>query len=130
MIDQFKPLLKQIATFGTAGVIATLVHVVVGLSLNRLFGFTPLWANLIAFPAATCVTLFSNSRFTFQGHGGGQTSFAKGLATVLFGLGLNQLIVLVVTDYADLPYEAALVAVIAIVPAVTFLLFKFWAFRS
>ncbi len=130
MIDQFKPLLKQIATFGTAGVIATLVHVVVGLSLNRLFGFTPLWANLIAFPAATCVTLFSNSRFTFQGHGGGQASFAKGLATVLFGLGLNQLIVLVVTDYADLPYEAALVSVIAIVPAVTFLLFKFWAFRG
>ena len=42
MIDQFKPLLKQIAVFGTAGVIATLVHVVVGVSLNSLFGFSPL----------------------------------------------------------------------------------------
>lgn len=130
MIDPFKPLLKQIATFGTAGVIATLVHVVVGLTLNRALGFSPLWANLIAFPAATCVTLFTNSRFTFQGHGGGKTSFAKGLATVLLGLGLNQLIVMIVTGYAGLPYEAALVAVIAIVPAVTFLLFKFWAFRG
>ncbi len=64
------------------------------------------------------------------GHRGGKTSFAKGLITVLFGLGLNQFIVLIVTDYAELPYEAALVVVIAIVPAVTFLLFKFWAFRS
>ena len=50
--------------------------------------------------------------------------------TVLFGLGLNQFIVLIVTNYAELPYEAALVVVIAIVPAVTFLLFKFWEFRS
>ena len=33
--------------------------------------------------------------------------------TVLFGLGLNQFIVLIVTDYAELPYEAALVVVIA-----------------
>ncbi len=130
MIEQLRPLLKQIATFGTAGVIATLVHVAVGLSLNRLLGFSPLSANLIAFPAATCVTLISNSRFTFRGHGGGTASFAKGAATVLFGLGLNQLIVLIVTDLAGLPYEAALIAVIAIVPAVTFLLFKFWAFRS
>ena len=130
MIDQFKPLLKQIAVFGTAGVIATLVHVVVGVSLNSLFGFSSLWANLIAIPIATCVTLFSNSRITFRGHRGGKTSFAKGLMTVLFGLGLNQFIVLIVTDYAELPYEAALVVVIAIVPAVTFLLFKFWEFRS
>ena len=125
-----KALLRQIATFGAAGVIATLVHVVIGLSLNRLAGLSPFTANLIAFPAATCVTLISNSRLTFRGHGGGAASFAKGLATVLFGLALNQLIVVIVVNQLGLPYEAALVVIIAAVPAITFLLFKFWAFRG
>ena len=77
MIDQFKPLLKQIAVFGTAGVIATLVHVVVGVSLNSLFGFSSLWANLIAIPIATCVTLFSNSRITFRGIAAGRPALLK-----------------------------------------------------
>lgn len=125
-----KALIRQITTFGAAGVIATLVHVVIGLSLNRLTGLTPFTANLIAFPAATCVTLLSNSRLTFRGHGGGAASHAKALATVLFGLALNQLIVVVVVDWLSLPYEAALVVIIAAVPAMTFLLFKFWAFRG
>lgn len=125
-----KALIRQIATFGAAGVIATLVHVVIGLSLNRLAGLTPFTANLIAFPAATCVTLLSNSRLTFRGHGGGAASLAKALATVLFGLALNQLIVVIVVDWLSLPYEAALVVIIAAVPAITFLLFKFWAFRG
>ena len=124
-----KALIQQIATFGAAGVLATLVHVVIGVSLNRLAGLTPFTANLIAFPAATCVTLFSNSRLTFRGHGGGAASLAKGVATVLFGLVLNQMIVVIVVDRLGFPYEAALVVIIAAVPAVTFLLFKFWAFR-
>ncbi len=125
-----KALLRQIATFGAAGVIATLVHVVIGVSLNRLAGLPPFTANLIAFPAATCVTLLSNSRLTFKGHGGGAQSFAKGLATVLFGLALNQIIVVIVADMLGYPYEIALIVIIATVPAVTFLLFKFWAFRG
>ena len=130
MIEPFKPLLRQIATFGTAGVIATLVHIAIGVSLNRFAGLSPFTANLIAFPVATYVTLFSNSRLTFRGHGGGAQSLVKGLATVLLGLILNQLIVMIITDYAALPYEVALVVIIATVPAMTFLLFKFWAFRS
>lgn len=125
-----KALIRQIATFGTAGVIATLVHVVIGVSLNRFVGLSPFVSNLIAFPVATCVTLFSNSRLTFRGHGGGATSLLKALATVLFGLALNQTIVVIVTDGLGYPYEIALVVIIAAVPAVTFLLFKFWAFRS
>ncbi len=125
-----KPLHRQIATFATVGVIATFVHVVVGVGLNRMAGASPLMANLIAFAAATCVTLFSNSRFTFKGHQDGASSFVKGLITVLIGLALNQLIVLAITGYAALPYEVALIAVVIIVPFATFLLFKFWAFRT
>lgn len=130
MTEPPKALLRQIATFGIAGVIATLVHVVLGVSLNRFAGLTPFTANLIAFPAATCVTLFGNSRLTFKGHGGGAPSVAKALATVLFGLALNQLIVVIVVERLGYSYEVALIVIIAAVPAMTFLLFKFWAFRG
>ena len=125
-----KALIRQIATFGTAGVIATLVHVAIGVTLNRFVGLTPFTSNLIAFPVATCVTLFGNSRLTFGGHGGGVKSLARALATVLFGLVLNQIIVVVVTDLLGYTYEIALIVIIAAVPAITFLLFKFWAFRG
>ena len=125
-----KALIRQIATFGTAGVIATLVHVAIGVTLNRFVGLTPFTSNLIAFPVATCVTLFGNSRLTFRGHGGGVKSLARALATVLFGLVLNQIIVVVVTDLLGYTYEIALIVIIAAVPAITFLLFKFWAFRG
>jgi len=129
MSQPLSALIRQIATFGTAGVIATLVHVVIGVSLNRFAGLSPFVSNLIAFPLATCVTLLSNSRLTFRGHGGGAQSLLKALATVLFGLALNQIIVVIVADWLGYPYEIALIVIIATVPAVTFLLFKFWAFR-
>ena len=76
------------------------------------------------------MTLFSNSRLTFRGHGGGAKSLAKALAAVLLGLALNQLIVMIVTNGLGYPYEVALVIIISTVPAVTFLMFKFWAFRN
>ena len=125
-----KALIRQIATFGVAGVIATLVHVIIGVTLNRFVGLTPFTANLIAFPLATCVTLFGNSQLTFRGYGGGARSLLKALATVLFGLALNQILVEIVTAHLGYSYEVALIVIIATVPAATFLLFKFWAFRG
>ena len=65
-----------------------------------------------------------------RGHGAGRAGLVKALATILAGLILNQSVVYLATEWAGLSYEIALALVLCVVPVATFVLFKFWAFRT
>ena len=121
--------LKQIARFGFVGVIATTVHVGIGLGLNKIAGVSPLSANLIAFCCALGVSFFGQTRLTFPDSSAGGGAFVRFAVVAVSGLGLNQLIVWVVTSLFAGPYWLALVIIIFTVPGITFLLLKFWALR-
>ena len=61
-------ILEQLSRFGFVGVMATAVHVGVGLGLNEFAGFPPLWANLIAFGCALGVSFFGMIWTTLSWH--------------------------------------------------------------
>lgn len=122
-------LLRQIGWFGVIGLTATAVHVATGLGLNKGVGMAPFWANLIAFCCALGVSFAGQTRFTFPGTAARQGAFARFTLVAITGLSLNQAIVWLVTSILAAPYEVALVIIIVTVPAVTFLLLKFWALR-
>ena len=54
--------LRQISRFGLVGIIATAVHVGVGLGLHEGADLRPLWANLIAFGCALGVVSRSSAK--------------------------------------------------------------------
>ena len=121
--------LKQLSRFGFVGVLATAVHVGVGLGLHDGIGMLPFWANLIAFACALSVSFVGQTRLTFPDSTADRRAFMRFSIVAVSGLGLNQLIVWVMTSIFSYPYWLALVAIIFTVPVVTFMLLKFWALR-
>ena len=121
--------LEQLSRFGFVGVLATAVHVGVGLGLNGVVGIQPLWANLVAFGCALGVSFFGQSRLTFPGSAANGGAFLRFAVIAVSGLGLNQIIVWVVTSLLGRPYWLALAIIVLTVPGITFLLLKFWALR-
>jgi putative flippase GtrA len=122
--------LKQLSRFGFVGVLATAVHASVGLGLNEGAGMQPFWANLIAFCCALGVSFFGQTRLTFPDSTADRAAFSRFVVVALTGLALNQLIVWVTTSLFDIPYWLSLPIIFCTVPAVTFLLLKFWALRN
>jgi putative flippase GtrA len=121
--------LKQISRFGFVGVLATAVHVSLGLGMHNGLGVPALWANLIAFACALGVSFFGQTRLTFPDSTADGGAFARFAVVAVSGLGLNQLIVWIVTSLVGGPYWLALAIIIVTVPGLTFLLLKFWALR-
>ena len=121
--------LKQLTRFGFVGILATTVHVGVGLGLHEGIGMLPFWANLIAFACALSVSFIGQTRLTFPDSTADHRAFMRFSVVVVSGLGLNQLIVWLVTSVFASPYWLALVIIIFTVPGITFLLLKFWALK-
>jgi putative flippase GtrA len=120
-----KTLTAQIVNFMAVGVVATLTHVAIGVSLHTYAHASPLTANFAAFVCATLVSCVGNWFWTFDK----RTSLAKAgprfFALALFCLCLNQTFVFLMTEVAGLSYAAALIPVVTIVPALSF-----WLSRS
>ncbi len=121
--------IKQLSSFGVIGLIATAVHVIVGLGLHNGLGIAPLVANFFGFCCALCVSFFGQTRFTFPAATADLSAFVRFASVALTGLGLNQLIVWIVTSPLGQPYWLALIIILSTVPVVTFMLLKFWALR-
>ena len=120
-------LIKQLSRFGVVGVVATVVHAVVGLGLHNGLGVAPLIANLFGFCCALCVSFFGQTRLTFPSATANLGAFMRFVAVALTGLTLNQLLVWIVTGLLAQPYWLALAIIISTVPWVTFVMLKFWA---
>ena len=121
--------LRQLSRFGFVGVLATVVHTAVGLGLHEFAGMPPFWANMIAFCCALGVSFVGQTRLTFPDSTADGGAFTRFVVVAVSGLGLNQLLVWVVTSLFGGPYELALIIIFCTVPWVTFLLLKFWALR-
>ena len=121
--------LRQISRFGFVGIVATAVHVGVGLGLHEGAGLRPLWANLVAFGCALGVSFLGQTRLTFPDSSADGGTFVRFAVVAVSGLGLNQSIVWLVTSVFARPYWLALAIVIFTVPGITFLLLKFWALK-
>jgi putative flippase GtrA len=124
------PVLRQIQSFVLVGISATACSVAVALAANRLLGLGPQIANLVGYAASVGISYFGNSRFTFRSpalHGG---QFARFATISLAGLLVSQGTVYLFTRCLGWSFTLAQIPVVLIVPASTFLMSKFWAFRT
>ena len=118
----------EVLRFGVVGICATLTHAgVLYLAVEHL-GFAPAPGNLLAFSVAVCVTYAGQSLWVFRVRGMSWGRSARFLVTALTGFVLNGLIMAGVTGGLGLNYWIGFAAVVACVPAFTFVLSKLWVF--
>lgn len=123
------PMLSQIWRFGIIGILASCWHFFMVYSLVDIFQLAPLIANIFAFFSAFIISYFGHSLWTFnqQQHEHPKT-LKKFFLVASFGFILNETGYFLLLSYTPLSYLNSLLIVLIIVPIITFLLSKYWAF--
>ena len=116
--------------FGVVGITATLTHVSTALLAHDYGGFGPLKANFTGYALAVLVSYFGHARLTFRRAAFRGPQFVRFVATSLAALALNQAIVFIGAHVVDAPFAWALAPAVVVVPVVTFLVSKLWAFAD
>jgi len=114
--------------FGVSGAIATATHATLFTAAVELFSIAPVIATTLSFCAALIVSYGLNFHWTFASSGMHRVILPRYAVVALTGLALNVMITYVVVNIGGHWYGYALLAVITIVPLMTFLLSKYWAF--
>jgi putative flippase GtrA len=123
-----RPLFEQALRFGAIGTAASAAHVAIALTLIERASLPVLTANGLAFMVAVLVSYIGNHSWTFTRVGHHERHLPRFLAISLVGLALNQAIVFATVTMAGLPYLVGILIVIAVVPVLTFVLSRSWAF--
>lgn len=125
-----KLLFLQLCRFGIIGVAAAIVHFSVVVSLVELYSLNPLIANFFAFLVSFQVSYAGHRYWTFRGtQAQHRVALPKLLLLQSGGFVANEGLFYFFMQYMHLPYTAALILVLAILPLITFTFTKLWIFR-
>jgi len=118
----------QVIQFGCIGLLNTALHASVVIGLVEHLQLNPVAANAIAFFLANIFSYCLNSKITFKSafSFGGYLRF---LSVSFVSLG-GTLLISWLGELWGLDYRISLIGVILLVPAISFLAMKFWAFSS
>lgn len=131
MSARLREQVRQLVTFGLVGITATAVHYGAALALSQIMPLA--WANPPGFIAALGVSYLGHLKLTFRvaasesRHAMRLTGF---LAVALLGLLAGQTMLLVLSKTGRLEDWQTLLISVAIIPVVTFIISRFWVFRS
>lgn len=127
-------LLGQVARFGVAGALSSVVYSLVYLPLTHYVfpGTQAVFAVPFAFAVAVTFGFFIHSRWSFRDHGTRESGGGQQVRFVMVqgvGLAVNALITWVGTAWLGLAPWVPLIPAIFIAAALTFLLNRFWVFK-
>ncbi len=117
----------QITRFAVVGAMATLVHVVVALLVTSTIALAPLVANLAGFSVAVAVSFWGHLRVTFKVEKPQRQHLYRFIVLSLISLAVSSLITAACTYWGG-SMIVAMSFVTLIVPGVSFLVARFWAF--
>lgn len=122
--------LLQLARFILVGGSAAVVHFSVVVMLVHFFDYAPLIANVGGFMVSFQVSYWGHRVWTFADtvtlH---REAYPKLVVVQLVNFGLNESLYYFLLSL-HLPYQWALLIVLAILPAFTFVSSKFWVFQG
>ena len=130
-------LIFQYAKFGVVGVLATLVHIGMFVTLIETFRVWELLSNFIAYCTALGVSFFGHSYWTFKADPSKdndkgltkQNSFIRFWVVSLSGLVINTMIVFLVTETWQASYYYAIALMVTVTPLFVFTVSKVWVFK-
>jgi putative flippase GtrA len=122
--------LIQIARFLTVGTLAAAVHFSMVVMLVQFYNYAPLIANVGGFVVSFQVSYWGHRWWTFSeteiSH---REAYLKLVMVQIANFGLNEMLYYFLLSF-HLPYQLALLIVLAILPVFTFVTSKFWVFQS
>ena len=121
---------RELNLFVLVGVTATAAQVGVSLAAQRWLGVEAMAASLMGYIASVGISYLGNSRFTFRRPALHGPRFAKFATISLAGLTVNLSVVFACTHALVWPLWMAMIPEVLTVPATTFVMSKFWAFRT
>ncbi len=120
----------QSLRFLAVGGAATGVHVATAMVLVETAGWSILNANVVAFAVAVMVSYLGNHRWTFGRSGRHDHHLPRFVVLAFGGLALDQAIVFAMVQGAEIDYRVALMVVVGVVPALSFVANRCWAFAE
>jgi putative flippase GtrA len=121
---------QQLLRFAGVGIAATMVHVAIAAVAGLAFGFEPFVANFIGFAVAFGLSYLGHFHLTFALRAGHRQHLVRFLVLSLAGLAASSGTIWLMTVRLDLPPLLAFAAVGVVVPLVSFLLARSWAFNA
>lgn len=122
-------MIAELVRFGMVGIAAMATHWCVVALLVPL-GITPLLANVIGFCIAFNVSFFGHHHWTFASSDHQKNTFKRFVGVAILGFITNEAMYALLLEFTHLDYRAALLIVLIAVAGMTYLLSRFWAFRS
>lgn len=123
-----RALMFQLCRFAGVGITAALVNFIVVVWVVESFHWQPLLANVLAFIVAFQVSVTGHHYWTFNATASIKKTWLKFLPVGIMGLVLSEVLFYVLLHPLGLYYPLALLITLMIVPGVTFVLGKYWAF--
>lgn len=121
---------QQIRRFGVVGILATAIHIAVAYFAEAAGQLSPQLANLFGFLSAFLISYFGHLRYTFQPLGSSDRYFRRFLVLSALSFLTSSYVMYVLTDTLGVDFHWALAAIAVIVPSLTFIAAKFWAFSD
>ncbi|MFL9711356.1 GtrA family protein [Methylobacillus sp. Pita1] len=122
---------RSVSWFTIVGAVAALVHYLSAIVLEGWLEFSPGLANFLAFLLAFPVSYIGHHALSFAGSGNTHGyALPRFLLVACAGFAGNQLLLLSLLRFSQLPFWLALAAVMVVVAASTYLLSRFWAFKK
>lgn len=124
------PIIQQLMRFGFIGFFATFLSYLLVIFFVEAFHFNPLVANFIAFLIAFQVSFWGHKSWTFRAHSiPHRQAMVRFFTLSIFGFILNESLYAFFLHVVHMHYALALLIVLMIVPPITFVVSKFWAFK-
>jgi len=118
-----------LSRFTLVGITAACVHIVIVWVLITQLGIETLLANLVAFLTAFMVSFTGQYLWTFRSKRYWQSALIRFFLISLFGFSVNNIVLITLLDMEFLSDSLAAVLSACIIPFVTYLAGRFWAFK-
>jgi putative flippase GtrA len=124
-------IVRQTLRFAAVGVVATLVHYLVALTLKGAGVLGPMGANAVGFVVAFGVSFLGQWQWTFRDMEAPlRSALPAYFAVAVASFCLNMVLLALLLDLAGLPYPVALGLVVLVVAFISFVVSRLWAFRG
>ena len=123
---------KEVLTmsrFTLVGIVATCVHISIVWVLIEQFSIETLLANLAAFLTAFIVSFTGQHLWTFRSNRSWRSAFTRFFPVSSFGFVLNNIVLISLLDLGLMSDSHAAILSACIIPVVTYLAGRFWAFK-
>ncbi len=122
--------LRQLAMFGIIGVTATAAQAAIALWTDARIGLPPVAANGLGYVCSCSISFLGNAWLTFQRPALHGPTLLRYAGVSIAGLALSEALTFLFADLLGWPFAFALIPVVTLLPLLSFVLSKSYAFAD